>query len=80
MRALSPHVESDVVLLAGVAVVFDRIVLNDGGRLIQVKSGLLTQYSGILLAFPGTAQDGRPWLFTNKDRCERVAPSLFCPN
>ena len=57
MRALSPQVEGDVVLLAGVAEVFDRIVLNDGGRLIQVKSGLLTQYSGILLAFPGTAQD-----------------------
>ena len=45
MRALSPQVQSDVVLLAGVAVVFDRIVLNDGGRLIQVK--LLTQFGSV---------------------------------
>ena len=45
MRALSTQVECDVVFLAGVAVVFDRIVLNDGGRLIQVK--LLTQFGSV---------------------------------
>ena len=58
MRALTPQVEDDVVLLAGVTVVFDRIVLNDGGRLLQAAS-LLT------ISIPIS------WLFEIKSQCDK---------